>query len=147
MANPHDQKRSAAPLTIGRVAKAAGVNVETVRYYQRIGLIDQPAKPACGHRHYPDAVVERIRFIKRAQELGFSLAEIRDLLSLGEMECDEVRAIAERKSEQIRKRIDDLRAMEHELARLIEACKKSISARERCAIIAALTSTNIPPDR
>ncbi len=105
--------------------------METVRYYQRIGLIDQPVKPASGHRRYPDAVVERIRFIKRAQELGFSLAEIRDLFSLGDVECDEVRAIAERKSEQIRKRIDDLRVMQ----------------RERYAIIAALTRPSIPSAR
>ena len=66
-------------LTIGGVAKAADVNVETIRYYQRLKLLDEPGKPPGGVRRYTEAVVERVRFIKRAQELGFSLAEIRRL--------------------------------------------------------------------
>ena len=96
--------------TIGHLATAAGVNVETIRYYQRIGLIDEPVKPAQGYRRYPAATVERIRFIKRAQELGFSLDEITDLLSLNDRDCDEARTITEHKQEIIQQRIDDLRA-------------------------------------
>ena len=71
-------------LTIGGVAKAAGVNVETLRFYQRLNLLEEPAKPPGGVRRYSDAAVSRVRFIKRAQELGFSLAEIRRLLRLGD---------------------------------------------------------------
>lgn len=71
------------PLTIGALARAAGVHVETVRYYQRRGLIAQPRKPARGHRIYPRETLERLLFIKRAQELGFTLEEIASLLVLG----------------------------------------------------------------
>lgn len=125
--------------TIGQLARAADVNVETIRYYQRIGLIDEPEKPAQGYRRYPTATVERIRFIKRAQELGFTLNEITDLLSLNDRDCDEARAIAEHKQQVIQQRIDDLGAMQRELIKLIKACKKNVSGQERCAIIATLT--------
>ncbi|CAH5290707.1 Mercuric resistance operon regulatory protein (plasmid) [Citrobacter freundii] len=65
----------ATELTIGKLADAAGVNVETIRYYQRRGLLDEPAKPLGGHRRYPVDMVKRLRFIKRAQALGFTLSE------------------------------------------------------------------------
>ena len=132
-------KQSDTGLTIGQLAKTSGVNVETVRYYQRIGLIAEPPKPAAGYRRYPTATVERIRFIKRAQELGFSLDEINDLLSLNDRDCNDARVIAEHKQQVIRQRIDDLSAMQRELAKLIKACKKNISGQDRCAIIATLT--------
>ncbi len=128
-------------LTIGRLARSAGVNVETVRYYQRIGLIDEPAKPAQGYRRYPGSVVERIRFIKRAQELGFSLAEIGELLSLNDGDCDKARTIAEHKNKVIQQRIDSLSAIQRELAKLIKACRKNTTGQERCAIIATLTKS------
>ncbi|WP_275100476.1 MerR family transcriptional regulator [Sedimenticola hydrogenitrophicus] len=128
-------------LTIGHLAKAAGVNVETVRYYQRIGLIREPVKPAQGYRCYPAAMVATIRFIKRAQELGFSLNEISDLLSLNAMNCDKARAIAEHKYAVIQQRIDDLNAIQRELSRLINACRKNVSGQEQCAIIATLSET------
>lgn len=67
----------ATELTIGKLADAAGVNVETIRYYQRRGLLDEPAKPLGGHRRYPVDMVKRLRFIKRAQALGFTLSEVR----------------------------------------------------------------------
>lgn len=126
-------------LTIGQLAKTSGVNVETVRYYQRIGLIAEPPKPAEGYRRYPTATVARIRFIKRAQELGFSLDEINDLLSLNDRDCNDARAIAEHKQEVIQQRIDDLSAMQRELTKLIKACKRNVSGQDRCAIIATLT--------
>ena len=74
--------RNNPPLTIGRLAKAAEVNIETIRHYQRKGLIVEPEKPLGGFRHYPDTSVDRIRFVKRAQQLGFSLEEIKQLLCL-----------------------------------------------------------------
>jgi len=80
-------------LTIGKVARAAGVNVETVRYYQRSGLVPEPPRPAGSVRRYSEQTVARLRFIKRAQELGFTLAEIRRLLALGDPQsCGKARA-------------------------------------------------------
>jgi len=127
-------------LSIGQLARAAGVNVETVRYYQRIELITLPPKPAQGYRGYPLATVERIRFIKRAQELGFSLQEVTDLLSLNDKDCQEARHIAEHKHAVIQQRIDDLSAIQGELVKLIEACKQNIAGEDRCALIATLNS-------
>lgn len=137
----HSSTDNGTELTIGHLAKAAGVNVETVRYYQRIGLIREPLKPAQGYRRYPASLVETIRFIKRAQELGFSLNEISELLSLNAMNCDEARTIAEHKYAVIQQRIDDLSAIQHELSRLINACRKNVSGQEHCAIIATLSKT------
>jgi len=110
-------------LTIGRLARAAGVNVETVRYYQRIGLIAEPPRPAQGFRSYPPGTVERITFIKRAQALGFSLAEIGELLELGDGRCADVRARAEAKRAMVAARIGELEALRDTLDALIEACR------------------------
>ena len=71
---------SGESMTIGNLARTAGVNVETIRYYQRIGLVDEPVKPPQGYRRYPVAIIDRIRFIKRAQVLGFTLNEITELI-------------------------------------------------------------------
>lgn len=141
MSTNRSTSRTDPGLTIGQLAKAAGVNVETVRYYQRIGLIREPVKPAQGYRRYPASLAETIRFVKRAQELGFSLNEITDLLSLNARNCDEARAIAEHKHAVIQQRIDDLNAIQHELSRLINACRKNGSGQEHCAIIATLSKT------
>ncbi len=127
-------------LTIGRVARRAGVNVETIRYYQRIGLVEAPERPARGYRHYPPAVVDRIRFIKRAQDLGFRLDEIGELLSLTDGCCTPARAIAEKRLEDIRRRIEDLLSMREALTGLVEACRENEDGGEgRCAIIEALS--------
>ena len=112
-----------ATLTIGRLARAAGVNVETVRYYQRLGLVGEPAKPESGFRHYPADTLDRIVFIKRAQQLGFRLEEIRELLELGDGHCADVRTRAEEKRRQIEAQIRDLRAMRATLDELIAACR------------------------
>ncbi len=125
-------------LTIGRLARAAGVNVETIRYYQRIGLIEEPPKPAQGYRRYPAGTVARIRFIKRAQELGFTLHEVGDLLSLNDGDCAEARALAERKRALIQARIADLEAIQHELDALIDACRRTAGGEHRCALIERL---------
>ena len=113
----------ASELTIGRLARAAGVNVETVRYYQRVGLIQEPPKPQVGYRRYPSGTVDRIRFIKRAQKLGFSLRDIAELLELGDGHCADVRARAEQKNAQIEAQIRDLEAMRDTLNELIRACR------------------------
>ncbi len=127
---------AAKPLTIGHLARAAGVNVETVRYYQRVGLVKEPARPAEGYRQYPPETVERIRFIKRAQKLGFSLKEISELLDLGEGHCRDVRQRAEHKREMIEQQIVDLMAMKDSLETLIHACGENGEAH--CPIIETL---------
>jgi len=135
-------KRKIDGLTIGQLARQAGVNVETIRYYQRIGLIAEPQKPLQGYRRYPASTIDRIQFIKRAQDLGFTLNEITDLLSLNDGNCDEVRTIAEHKLEGIHRRIEDLTAMQSELTRLVKACQRNADGQDHCAIIETLTSFN-----
>lgn len=111
------------PLTIGHLASVTGVNVETVRYYQRFGIISEPKKPAKGYRIYPPDTVDRIRFIKRAQQLGFSLQEIAELLQLGEGHCDDVRRRAEEKQAHIDIQINDLKKLRNTLDKLIKTCQ------------------------
>lgn len=128
-----------AKLTIGRLASAAGVNVETVRYYQRAGLVQEPAKPFRGFRHYPKATVERIRFIKGAQKLGFTLTEITQLLQLEDGQCDDALRLAMEKRAHIEVRIADLEAMRETLKELIRACD-SKQGHRACPLVQALTN-------
>ena len=112
-----------AKLTIGKLAKAAGVNIETIRYYQRRGLLDEPAKPLGGHRHYSADMAERVRFIKRAQALGFTLSEAGGLLTLDEAcACSETRALAARKLALLEQKMADLAAMRQVLGELVQQC-------------------------
>ena len=107
-------------LTIGKLADAAGVNVETIRFYERKGLITQPQKPIVGFRQYSSEILHRLHFIKRAQELGFTLDEISSLLKLGDEDCQEVQALAQQKLVLIRKKIIDLQRLESNLSHLID---------------------------
>ena len=110
-------------LTIGRVAKAAGVNVETIRYYQRLKLLEEPEKPLGGVRHYGDATIARVRFIKRAQQLGFSLAEVQRLLRLEDPQsCGAARALAVEKLALVESRLADLVRMRGALKDLVARC-------------------------
>ena len=112
-------------MTIGQVAKAAGVNVETVRYYQRRGLIGEPTKPPGGHRRYTEAVVRQIGYIRGAQQLGFSLEEVKELFKLSEgRECARVAKLAEGKYEVLSARIAQITQMRRKLKRLVDACQK-----------------------
>ncbi|WP_043316164.1 Hg(II)-responsive transcriptional regulator [Microbulbifer sp. HZ11] len=124
-------------LTIGRLARAAGVHVETVRYYERRGLIEQPAKPAQGHRAYSRATLERLLFIKRAQELGFTLQEIAGLLALGGRQCAEVQAMAAEKLAAVEAKIADLQRLQAVLDRLVRSCKANRS-HGPCPIVETL---------
>jgi MerR family transcriptional regulator, mercuric resistance operon regulatory protein len=129
---------SAQDLTIGAVAKQAGVNVETIRYYQRRRLLAVPRQPAGGVRRYAVDTVQRVRFIKRAQQLGFTLEEIAALLQLNDgRHCEETRAVAAQKLAQLERKIADLDAMRSSLAQLIRACARP-DAGPRCPIIDAL---------
>lgn len=110
-------------LTIGALAKRGGVNVETIRYYQRRGLLREPMKPRGGFRRYPSDSVKRVRFIKRAQSLGFTLEEILGLLALDERKaCLETRGVAAHKLELIEQKIADLSKIRKSLSRLVRAC-------------------------
>ena len=128
-------------LTIGKLALAANVNVETVRYYQRVGLVAEPAKPANGYRTYPPGFVARIHFIKRAQKVGFTLKEIAELLALGGRRCDDIRLSAEKKRHHIDTQIRDLTVMRKALDDLIDACRKDSSVNH-CSIINAFSDPN-----
>ena len=128
-------------LTIGAVAKAAGVNVETIRFYQRRGLLDEPQKPLGGQRNYDADAVRRVRFIRRAQQLGFTLEEAKGLLRLEDgQSCKETRQLAEEKLAVIQKRIDDLQRMRQLLAGLIAECANGKRPRS-CPIIATLSAS------
>ena len=128
------------PLTIGRLAEEADVNVETIRYYERRALIAQPEKPRDGYRRYAPEVVARIRFIKNAQELGFSLKEVTELLELRidrETACEDVREQAEAKISDITSKIAALQNMKSVLRQLVESCNARAPTDE-CPILHAL---------
>src|SRR5688500_13033567 len=111
-------------LTIARAARAAAVGVETIRYYERRGLVPQPTQHRGAYRRYDRKHVARIRFIKRAQELGFTLDEIESLLELQDgTDRRSIRRIAANRLEQIRTRIADLRRMENALAHVLKECE------------------------
>ncbi len=127
-------------LTIGKVASQAGVGVETVRFYERQGLIAEPPRRASGYRQYPPETPARIRFVRRAKLLGFTLKEIKELLSLRaspNSRCTDVRLRAEAKFEDIQQKIRDLKKMNKALKQLIAACDGRSSATE-CPILEAL---------
>ncbi len=127
-------------LKIGRLAAEAGVNVETIRYYQRRGLMPEPDKPTHGHRRYADDAVKRVRFIKRAQALGFTLEEISSLLELDEAHaCAETRDLAAHKLQVIEDKLADLKAVRKALTTLLRQCDTG-AARGACPIIHALAA-------
>ncbi|POF38640.1 Hg(II)-responsive transcriptional regulator [Pseudomonas laurylsulfativorans] len=127
----------ATGLSIGKLAQAAGVNIETIRYYQRRGLLDEPPKPLSGYRCYLPEQVKRLRFIKRAQALGFTLDEVGALLTLdASCTCRETRALAVRKLALIEQKMADLAAMQQVLGRLVGQCDAGGGAT--CPIIDAL---------
>lgn len=129
-----------AELTIGGLADEAGVNVETIRYYQRRGLIPEPDKPVNGHRRYSADAVKRVRFIKRAQVLGFTLEEIGSLLELEEAHaCGQTRELASHKLQVIENKLTDLKAMHKALVALLHQCDTG-AAKGACPLIHALTA-------
>ena len=128
----------AQELTIGKVAKLAEVNVETIRYYQRRGLLAEPDKPYMGYRRYPADIVKHIRFIKRAQALGFTLNEVAVLMELEEARaCGKTRALARDKINVIDQTMSGLTSMRKALATLVRQCEAG-EATKGCPIIRAL---------
>lgn len=122
-------------MTIGKVAREAGVPVETVRYYERIGLIPEPPRRESGYRQYAADMVLRIRFIKNAQSMGFTLKEIGELLDLRSQSdhvCDKVRIRAERKIEEIERKIQAMTRLKEILGSYVRECG---SSEDACVIL------------
>jgi MerR family copper efflux transcriptional regulator len=127
-------------MTIGQLAQRAGVNVETVRYYERRGLLPEPARTSSGYRSYDPETLARLLFIKRAQRLGFTLHEVEDLLALRVRDPDTCEAVGHKTREKValvRQKIRELGAMERSLARLAAACEARRPTGE-CPILDAL---------
>lgn len=127
-------------LRIGEVAGRAGVNIQTLRYYERRGLLEEPERSSSGYREYPSEAVRLIRFIKRAQDLGFTLGEIEELIALRDgkgRRRSEVRALAETKMRDIDKKLAQLQAMRSALYGLVESCACR-DGRPTCPILEAL---------
>lgn len=127
-------------LTIGALAQAAGLHLETIRYYQRLGLVPLPVRPAGGVRRYDGRAVARLRFIRRAQQLGFSLGEVGQLLSLddGGRQCGATRRLAEARLAEVEAKLAALARMRRELKRLIAECSGAARA-PACPIIETLS--------
>ena len=128
----------ATGIPIGTLAASAGVNVETIRFYQRKGLLAEPHKPYGEIRRYSEVHVERVRFIKTAQRLGFTLDEVAGLLKLDDgTHCDEARELAEHKLADVRDRLAHLRRIEAALASLVKSCQGS-HGTVSCPLISSL---------
>lgn len=133
-------------MTVGRLAAATGVNVSTVRYYERRGLIPPPRRTATGYRQYETSIVARIRFIKAAQRLGFSLDEIGDLLSLRVDAPGSCRAVVEATRAKLtatRSRIEELERLELVLERLVRSCLDG-GRTDDCPVLAMLDEGGPP---
>lgn len=133
-----------ATLTVGRVARLAAVSADTVRFYEKEGLLAPARKSAAGYRLYGPDTVRRLRFVKHAQDCGFSLAEVRELLTLRGADgacCTDVKSVALRKKLVIESRIRTLQAMSAALSELIAHCEGGASPVDACAILAALDAS------
>ena len=128
-------------LTIGKVAQRAQVTADSIRYYEREGLIKPAQKSESGYRLYTDEAIRRIAFIKQAQECGFSLAEIRELLELRSTDkacCDDIYRVSVQKKLQLEHKIKALSAMSQALTRLIDMCSHDRKSLAECPILGAL---------
>jgi MerR family mercuric resistance operon transcriptional regulator len=123
--------------TISKVANELGINLESIRFYERRGLIKQPIKPDQGYRHYPEETINRIRFIKRSQELGFTLDEIANLMQLNDSPCHQVQEMAELKLTAVQAKLADLQRLQTALSKLVEQCNNNQDS-SHCPIIDSL---------
>lgn len=134
-------------MQIGEAAAASGCHIETIRYYERVGLLPHPARTAGGYRNYRLEEVDRLRFITRGRELGFSLEEIRSLLALADdpaLSCRDVDQLARHHLADIQQRVRELRRIARELERTIANCAGG--KRGQCAILGALRQRPTPRD-
>ena len=124
-------------MKIGEVAKRSGVGIETIRFYEREGLLQEPERRPSGYRQYDESTVERLEYIRRAKELGFTLAEIRELLELSfaaHAGCDHIRQRAEAKVADIEDKIRSLQQMKRSLGRIVERCRAKDSTDD-CPLV------------
>jgi MerR family mercuric resistance operon transcriptional regulator len=128
-------------MRIGELARSVGVSIETIRYYQRIGLLEVPQKPYGGTRSYGTEDWQRVRFIRRAQQLGFSLDDIRALLELSSSDCEQVRKLAAEKLDLVKEKLGQLRRIESVLTKTLEQCAKR-KGYQPCPVIESLTESN-----
>lgn len=136
--------RENALLTIGKVAKLAAVSIDTIRYYERGGLLSPAQKSGAGYRLYNDEAVRRLHFIKHAQHCGLSLADIRQLLGLKRQDdscCEDVRSLVIQKKRQLDNKIKSLKAMSRALSELIDICTDDGKPLDACPILAALEAS------
>lgn len=127
-------------LRIGRVAAEAGVNVQTLRFYERKGIVPPPERTDGGYRLYPEDTISLVRFVKRAQTLGFTLSEIQELLELRDnphRSCRRVKEVAEAKLDEVEEKLADLRRLKKALRGLAQSCD-SDAGRLTCPILEAL---------
>ena len=125
----------------GAVANQAGVNIETLRYYERQGIVSKPPRTSSNYRVYPEETVRRVRFVKRAQELGFSLNEIKELLALRATrgaKCEDVRSQALHKIAEIEQKIQALQAMKNALDGLVKECGSTSAPVSECPVLESL---------
>lgn len=123
MKNKGGARAESGKRSIGQLAKEAGVNIETIRYYQRRGLIPVPPKRQGGQRHYPESVLRQIAFIRRAQTLGFTLEEIGEIQEIADgRHCARGRDFAQRKHAELGERVEVLNRMRRQLAALVKRC-------------------------
>lgn len=125
-------------LNIGKLAKACGVKADTVRYYERLGLLAPVERTESGYRKYGMNSIKRLNFVRRAQELGFTLGEIKELLELSEQpeaDCGDIRERAGQKMEEIEEKIQDLKRMKKSLAALAEYCPGKGKPLSECGIL------------
>lgn len=133
-------------MLIGALANATGVGVETIRFYEREGLLPQPPRGTTGYRRYDANAARRVRFILKAKELGFTLAETKELLDLRVVDsaaCDDVTAKAQQKIEAVESRIQELKRVHSALQRLVQACATKESTSD-CPILEALDEEHDP---
>lgn len=134
-------KPRAAAVTIGKLSERTGVNIETIRYYERIGLLPPPPRSVGRHRLYDDEHRQRLAFVRRARELGFSLDQVRALLGLSGkhgLACEEVKTLTQRHIAEVRRKIRDLRKLERVLSDLSARCRPD--RVPECPILEALSA-------
>ena len=127
-------------MRIGELARSVDVNVETIRYYQRIGLLEFPEKPFGGMRSYKEKDLQRLRFIRHAQQLGFSLEDIRELWELSSSDCKRVEKLAVAKLSLVKAKLRQLRRIESALAKTVEQCARR-KGNQPCPIIETLSQS------
>lgn len=151
--NTTRKQASNKPLLIGQLAKSAGVKSDTVRFYERTGLLPRPSRSAAGYRVYDAAAARQLQFVKKAQALGFTLDEIRRILSLrggGRKTCARVLAIAEATLEETERRLAELQSFRDDLKRTVTTWRKSTRQpclSEFCALIESASSASSPGRR